>query len=115
MVRCRRRSVRPDQPLPPFIPTPVAVTKPSSVYALLGRHFARWLLLISLGPRQNPSRASTQGKQSAAEVGSGTTTLIKSVVSVEKPAPLSVPIGVPVSTHSNLPNCRRNVVHAGPV
>jgi branched-chain amino acid transport system substrate-binding protein len=27
MVRCRHRSVRSDQPLPPFIPTPVAVTK----------------------------------------------------------------------------------------
>ena len=27
MVRCRGRRVRPDQPLPPFIPTPVAVTK----------------------------------------------------------------------------------------
>ena len=28
MVRCRRRSVRPDQPLPCFMPTTVAVTKP---------------------------------------------------------------------------------------
>ena len=27
MVRCRHGSVRPGQPLPPFIPTPVAVTK----------------------------------------------------------------------------------------
>src|ERR1700746_3498325 len=28
MVRCGRRSVRSDQPLLPFMPTPVAVTKP---------------------------------------------------------------------------------------
>src|SRR5215813_6914762 len=36
MVRCRRRSVRPDQPLPPFIPTPVTVTKPARVIAGFG-------------------------------------------------------------------------------
>jgi hypothetical protein len=36
MVRCRRRSMRPDQPLPPFIPTPVAVTKPLSLFRGIG-------------------------------------------------------------------------------
>jgi crotonobetainyl-CoA:carnitine CoA-transferase CaiB-like acyl-CoA transferase len=36
MVRCRRRSVRPDRLLAPFIPTPVAVTKPIAQLSAVG-------------------------------------------------------------------------------
>src|SRR5262249_39651191 len=49
IVRCRRRRVRPDQPLPPFIPTPVTVTKPARVQC--------WSILDRLNPR--PTRMAS--------------------------------------------------------
>jgi hypothetical protein len=85
MVRRYRRRMRPDQPIPPFDPTPVTVTKPRWLFPgrskrqpLTTRQFARLFKQAAkaAGPRENacwscPSARPGQTARSAADLAHG--------------------------------------------